>query len=394
MAQIADSPAQTVFVPEVPYRIAATMAILAAMPLPLNAVLVSDVQHWWATGFALLWLTLVLWQIPALNVDTQNRLQPRAVVVCSLGTVLALSALILGGAAGYPLIAAAITMIGLHLPLRWGMTAVVVIVLVAWPQFTAGQALGARLQSLLEITAASVAFFALARLLYQALLHRTIAEQLNTELQQTNRLLRNQVTERAEWVQQRERTRIAQDLHDSLGHALTALHLQLQLAQRSTERDNCIAASEKALALTRQALSDLRCSVSVLRVATPDLSLEQAIRDLLLALPDTPLQITFTLHGEARPLSADTAYTLYRAVQEGLTNTLRHAAASHLDIVLDFSHSKQVRLLLRDDGQGCDDFNGGLGLAGIRERVTALSGEFNVTTQAGCGLQLQVEIPG
>jgi signal transduction histidine kinase len=86
--------------------------------------------------------------------------------------------------------------------------------------------------------------------------------------------------------------------------------------------------------------------------------------------------------------------TLYRAVQEGLTNVRKHARASRVDLTLDYQNAEQVCLTIQDNGIGSQDTNnGGFGLLGVRERVKLLGGEMAMETTPGAGFKLMVTLP-
>jgi signal transduction histidine kinase len=86
--------------------------------------------------------------------------------------------------------------------------------------------------------------------------------------------------------------------------------------------------------------------------------------------------------------------TLYRAAQEGLNNTCKHAQASQIWITLDYSAEEYVRLTVRDDGIGTESTEGGFGLLGLQERVNLLNGELKTTSSFGQGFDLEIKVPG
>jgi len=100
------------------------------------------------------------------------------------------------------------------------------------------------------------------------------------------------------------------------------------------------------------------------------------------------------VNGAPRPLSPQAGIALYRAAQEGLTNVRKHARASRVDLILDYGDVSSVRLIVRDDGVGAQQTNGGFGLIGLRERVHYLGGELCIHTTDGQGFALEVRVPG
>ena len=103
-----------------------------------------------------------------------------------------------------------------------------------------------------------------------------------------------------------------------------------------------------------------------------------------------------------RPLTAQADLTLYRAVQEGLTNVRKHAAATRVNLLLDYSAAGVVRLQIADNGTGQAPHSpptggapasGGFGLVGIRERVALLGGTMTLSSAPGQGFEVQIEVP-
>lgn len=219
---------------------------------------------------------------------------------------------------------------------------------------------------------------------YRAIREQSLREQtaaLNRELLATRELL-------AQSSRHSERLRIARDLHDTLGHHLTALILQLEVASHQSPAP-ARQKVEQALALGRLLLADLRNAVSELRDAD-DVDLHAALQ--MLAQNTPGLQIDL---GLALPVVKDMqrAEVLLRCAQEGLTNCLRHSGGSHCEIALQ-QQDEQLVLTLQDDGRSATPRRivPGNGLAGMRERVTALGG--SVSWQAGtAGFVLQVRLP-
>ncbi len=99
--------------------------------------------------------------------------------------------------------------------------------------------------------------------------------------------------------------------------------------------------------------------------------------------------------GEQQSLEKKVALALYRIAQEGLTNVRKHAHASRVDVLLDFSPSAEVRLEIKDNGVGATEITAtdGFGLVGIRERVHLLNGKLDIHTSMGKGFCLQVAVP-
>jgi signal transduction histidine kinase len=196
-----------------------------------------------------------------------------------------------------------------------------------------------------------------------------------------------------------ERNRIAREIHDSLGHYLTVLHLQLQIAARSLGTDAAAAAAavERARQLTHEGLEDVRRSVAALRApVAEDRPLPDAIAALVTRLASTGTAATFALRGDARAVPPVVALTLFRTVQEALTNTEKHAAAAHVAVELTY-HADTVELLVHDDGRGAATAAAGpprgFGLLGVRERVALVGGSVDIASPPGEGFRVRVVLP-
>ncbi|MET0133616.1 MAG: sensor histidine kinase [Kibdelosporangium sp.] len=200
---------------------------------------------------------------------------------------------------------------------------------------------------------------------------------------------RNTRSQLAEMSVAMERTRLARDIHDSLGHHLTAIAVQLEKSVAFRDRDPTTADKAVADARTsaRRALADVRSSVHALRDDVTPFDLPQALADLA---QDSSAQLTVI--GVADHTSP-VLTTLYRAAQESLTNVRRHAAASTVSMTLTFGRH-DARLEVVDDGRGFDPAGpGGFGLRGMRERAELLGGHLDVHSRPGAGTRITVTVP-
>lgn len=209
---------------------------------------------------------------------------------------------------------------------------------------------------------------------------RDQVEALNRELLATQHLL-------AEASRQSERTRIARDLHDLLGHHLTALSINLQIAERITEGE-AKAKVEESRALARLLLSDVRDAVSTLR----DESAVDFARAISLLVDNTPeLDINVDIEDGLEIDDVDVAESLLRCVQEAITNTLRHAGARRSWIRV-WRENGYIKLDVHDDGSMSGEITEGNGLVGIRERLAQIHGSLQLG-KIEKALHLHVEIP-
>lgn len=194
-----------------------------------------------------------------------------------------------------------------------------------------------------------------------------------------------------------ERNRIARDIHDSLGHLLVGLNVQMETAlalwQDNPERAYKFLTKAKqlgsdALQATRQSVSDLRCDPLQGR------SLQAAIAILTQDFHRTTgIQPTCQIH-LCHSLSSHISTVVYRIVQEGLTNICKHASPTAVMLQIQCTDT-DLFLTLKDDGQGfqLDANRSGFGLQGMQERITALQGSLDITSELGSGCCITVSLP-
>jgi signal transduction histidine kinase len=204
----------------------------------------------------------------------------------------------------------------------------------------------------------------------------------NDELRATRSLL-------AETSRAAERVRISRDLHDALGHHLTALSLQLDVASRLVEGKPADHVRQ-AHAIARLLLADVRDVVSRLRDGGP-VDLAGAVQSLAMPSPSV------TLHVEVAPGLAledcERSLAVVRCVQEIITNTARHANARNLWLRLE-ARDGGVRVDARDDGEGAASVIPGHGLTGMRERFAEHGGTLEFSTRPGGGFEVRAHMPG
>ncbi len=204
---------------------------------------------------------------------------------------------------------------------------------------------------------------------------------LNAELRSTRALL-------AESARVNERTRISRELHDLLGHHLTALSLNLEVAGHLSE-GRVKEHVQQAHTLARLLLTDVREAVSQLRDSGA-IDLGAALRPLAENVPKLAIHMDVQ-----QPLTVDDperAHVLLRCAQEAITNAVRHADARNLWLNAG-NDGQSITLQVRDDGSGTDQLANGNGLQGMRERLRQFGGRLEIETRAGRGFQLTMTLP-
>jgi signal transduction histidine kinase len=188
----------------------------------------------------------------------------------------------------------------------------------------------------------------------------------------------------ADLATERERTRIARDLHDILGHAFSLMIVQAETGAALARHDP--ARAEKAFdtisATGREAMTQLRGTVGNLRQAprVPQPGLDD-IPELVRRTGSTGVTVTLAELGDREKPPPDVQLAAYRVVQEALTNVVRHAGAARAEVTLDW-RGDGLRVSIVDDGRASGTKEGN-GLTGIRERVGAVGGTVEITTHGG-----------
>jgi signal transduction histidine kinase len=202
---------------------------------------------------------------------------------------------------------------------------------------------------------------------------------------------------RAVQAQEAERRRLARELHDETGQALTSILLGLAAVERAETAEAARAAAGELRDLVVETLQAVRrLAVELRPSALDDFGLEPALRRLGETVREggeLDVQVEARLGEERLPADVETA--LYRIVQEALTNVVKHAGAAHVSIVLTRKQGSVV-VMIEDDGCGFDPAKisrDGLGLLGMRERVQLLDGELEIETSPGSGTTLVLELP-
>jgi signal transduction histidine kinase len=185
-----------------------------------------------------------------------------------------------------------------------------------------------------------------------------------------------------------ERLRIARDLHDLLGHHLTALSVNLEVAAHLSN-GKARAHVEQAQSLAKLLLSDVRAVVSDLR---DDQTIDIAAMLGRVVEPIAAPRVTLHVSDEVRVTSPAVAQTLLRAVQEIATNAMRHSGAATLTFNVT-SENGAILLHARDDGRGASVIEPGNGLRGMQERSRELGGSVEIVSQSGGGFEVRMELP-
>ena len=202
---------------------------------------------------------------------------------------------------------------------------------------------------------------------------------------------------RALAAQENERRRLARELHDEIGQTLTGVVLQLEALQRAAPaklQEAIIEAQETA----RGGVEDMREIARGLRPpALDEFGLRSALVSLAAQVTDrSGVRVSPQLTDKLPGLAPEQDLAIYRVAQESLTNVARHADARNVELSLSATAGGEVKLRVRDDGQGIaayDADGGGTGIAGMRERALLIGGRLAISAPPGGGTEVELTVP-
>lgn len=203
---------------------------------------------------------------------------------------------------------------------------------------------------------------------------------------------------------EQERNRIAQEVHDTTGHTLTMIQSLLRLARVEWEKNRSVAEKGErkdswdcmeeyfvqAQELAVEGIRELRISVNQLRQGSEGQLVTQGIFQLAKQVKE--LEVEVEIQGQDSPAYSHLSLVVYECFREAVTNCLKHAHASHMDVIVKFEE-EWLRLYVFDDGQGCKQLTESNGIEGIRKRVERAGGQVRVLSSPGEGFQIFIGLP-
>jgi len=199
--------------------------------------------------------------------------------------------------------------------------------------------------------------------------------------------------EREQLAATAERSRLARELHDTLAHTLTAVIVSLEAGKKILEREPHKALDEinKSQEQARKGLDEVRLTVKTLRPAVLEaMDFTAALKGLARDYSGSGVDISYDLD-EKLDLPPSLQTTLYRIIQESITNSIRHGQASNIAVRINYKENS-LHLTVEDDGRGCENFIEGYGLQGIRERAAAFGGRVLFENRDGDGFLMSLTL--
>ncbi len=184
-----------------------------------------------------------------------------------------------------------------------------------------------------------------------------------------------------------ERLRIARELHDALGHHLTALSLHLEVA-RNVANGRAKEPVDRAHGITKELLAELRTVVGAMR-EDRSIDLAGALQTLASGMPSPRVHLDLP---ETLSVEPALAHAIFRCAQEALTNAVRHGGAANLFLAVE-EQGDTISVVVKDDGCGASTVKAGHGLTGLRERIEGMGGHVEVDARPGEGVTLRALLP-
>lgn len=193
-----------------------------------------------------------------------------------------------------------------------------------------------------------------------------------------------------------ERNRIIREIHDSIGYTLTTV-MMLSMSTMESEKNNLNNSLREVLTnintYAKSGLNDMRIVLRILKIKTENnesdlIQLRKMVKAFQKA---TNINIRLEFSNVPQNFNSQVSHTVFRLIQEGMINSLRHGVATNIDIFL-FIQNKELIITLRDNGKGFDEITPGIGLKGIRERLDKINGDFKISNSI-LGTTLRINIP-
>ena len=253
------------------------------------------------------------------------------------------------------------------------------------------------LSMVVSLVVSSVFVIGMSHLVKMQIHEKEKQARINSELEQAYKMLIDNSAAVQKLAIEEERTRMAREIHDTLAHTLTSLIVQLEACKKLAGADpsRLPGELEKAQELSRSGFNDIKRSIKALRPKVmEDKSLLASVTTITNeVMENTGVNITVN---SSLPLELELStameVAIFRAIQESITNSIRHGHAT--DIIVRITQlNGSIEVIVEDNGLGCTNIKAGYGLKGIRERINALNGRAEFTSSSQNGFKTIINIP-
>lgn len=194
----------------------------------------------------------------------------------------------------------------------------------------------------------------------------------------------------------RERNRISREIHDTVGHTLTTMIMELQALPHiiKTDEKKTREMIESMITFSKKGLEDVRRAVTNLKpVEFDEYAGIFAIKELIVKFKKvSECNVNLTVSKNQYHLTPDQAFILYRVIQESLNNAIKHGNATSIDVIINFGRDKVVTTI-SNNGRGCKEIKKGFGIKGMEERISKLNGTMEVYSGEAIGFEVRVKLP-
>lgn len=213
------------------------------------------------------------------------------------------------------------------------------------------------------------------------------------QLEDSKKMLKDYAKKIEDISQLEERNRISREIHDSVGHKLTGVLMQLDAAIRVSDKD-----SEKGIQIARLVRDNLSKCIDLMRstvrnIAPPNYY--NIITQIELMINDfkntTNVDVSFEVNGNLRKLPAAYEVTIYKNIEEALTNAIKHGNADKANVSLDYKE-KMVTVLINNNGKGCSNIIKGMGISGMEERAKLIGAVLKLSSNNGFEVELDIPV--
>ena len=213
------------------------------------------------------------------------------------------------------------------------------------------------------------------------------AEDLNTKLKKSLQTI-------ADLSIEKERNRIAQEMHDSIGHKLSALIMRLDYIEKIIDIDKKKAKDHilRSQEISRSTMKSLREAVYALKESNKFDSLSNSIEKLIKNIEIENIKINFEYNKEINDIDLSLQNIIYKTVMESLTNSIKHGKPSKINLII-FKKNTEIILNIKDNGIGCSNIKKNTGLTGIEERIKKINGSISFKTFEKKGFETKIVIP-
>ncbi|AIQ71016.1 histidine kinase [Paenibacillus graminis] len=249
--------------------------------------------------------------------------------------------------------------------------------------------------TLKDILSSYLVIISIVYLFRNVLIEKARTQELNQELQVANSTLQEYSNKIQELTISQERTRIAQELHDSLGHYLIALNMNLEYAGTimDVETDKAKLAIHKSQQLSKECIVNLRQTVVLLGEERASKELLQSLHEIFDNFLETnTIQFELDMDQDIEYVDSDIKHCIYKTVQESITNGIKHGKATHFSIEI-HKYPDQISLFIHNNGADCKEIIKSKGILGIEKRIVALGGKVVFYSGESSGFSVEASIP-